>query len=74
MNCVLLCKSYRSSILTYDCDSKTEEEGMRENRVNERDERKEERKKRECGNACEGDGEGVKKERKKCDYRRRFTV
>lgn len=41
MNCVLLCKSYRSSILTYDCDSKR---GKERRRVRETSKREKERK------------------------------
>lgn len=43
---------------------------MRENRVNERDERKEERKKETNAEMCARRGRGRKKERecKKCDY------
>jgi hypothetical protein len=58
MNCVLLCKSYRSSILTYDCDSRRgERERRRVRETSEREKREEVRS--GCENVCEGE---------KCDY------
>lgn len=57
MNCVLLCKSYRSSILTYAIVIVREAKNEMRSERDEWKEKKKEKKRMNERNVCEGEGE-----------------